>query len=80
MSALDEALARLCPATREAVEELEEDDDGADGCPLCGKPGWAHQREASCDHGATDRVGWRAGVPVYACRECKAVVVYEGHA
>lgn len=40
---LDEALAKLCEASAEAVEEME--DVGWDGCPLCGKPSSAHPRE-----------------------------------
>lgn len=44
---LDAALAKLCEASCEAVEELESDSDGFDGCPLCGRPSWQHAKEAS---------------------------------
>lgn len=42
---LDDALERLCEASCEAVAELEELDDGFDGCPLCGKPSYMHPKE-----------------------------------
>jgi len=43
---LDQALAALCEATREAVAELEAESDGFfDGCPLCGKPAYMHAKE-----------------------------------
>ena len=42
---IDEALAKLCEATCEAVEELEAESDFFDGCPLCGKPSYVHPRE-----------------------------------
>lgn len=45
-----------CPATREAVEEMEE--RGEMGCPLCAAPAYAHQGE-----GWRGQLGWDRGVP-----------------
>ena len=37
--------AGTCPATFEAVAEIEDADDGVDGCPLCGLPSYQHRSE-----------------------------------
>lgn len=30
-----------------------------------------------CEHKVTERIGWHGGVPVYECRRCLAIIVYE---
>lgn len=54
-------------------------DPHGDGTATCAACGWRGRWLPVCEHKVTERIGWQGGVPIYECRRCLAVIIYEGN-